>query len=393
MGMRLQSTGPTRRQEIDVSLFELTEAEQATQRLIREFATREIAPHSDEWDEAGALPLEVYRRLGELGVFGLAFPAELGGNDGGLVAYCLALEELGKVDASVCITVEAAVTLAGKPLHWFGTPRQQQDWLVPLAQGEAIGAFGLTEPRGGSDTAGLATRAVRDGDDWVINGGKCFITNSGTPISKFVIVAARTGEKDITNFIVPRDTPGLDLAPPYHKLGWRSSDTRELTFTDCRVPDDLRLGETGNGLRQFLTVLEEGRIAVAAMSVGQAQGSLDQAVAYAKDRVQFGRPIIEHQAVAFRLADLATEIEAARSLTYLTARKRQTGAAVKAEAAMAKLFASETAQKAAVIGVNIFGGYGFMAETPISRFYRDAPVLTIGEGTSDILKILISRSL
>lgn len=376
-----------------MSLFELTEAEQATQRLIREFATREIAPHSDEWDEAGALPLEVYRRLGELGVFGLAFPAELGGNDGGLVAYCLALEELGKVDASVCITVEAAVTLAGKPLHWFGTPRQQQDWLVPLAQGEAIGAFGLTEPRGGSDTAGLATRAVRDGDDWVINGGKCFITNSGTPISKFVIVAARTDEKDITNFIVPRDTPGLDLAPPYHKLGWRSSDTRELTFTDCRVPDDLRLGETGNGLRQFLTVLEEGRIAVAAMSVGQAQGSLDQAVAYAKDRVQFGKPIIEHQAVAFRLADLATEIEAARSLTYLTARKRQTGAAVKAEAAMAKLFASETAQKAAVIGVNIFGGYGFMAETPISRFYRDAPVLTIGEGTSDILKILISRSL
>lgn len=376
-----------------MTLFELTEAEEATQRLIREFATREIAPHSDEWDEAGALPLEVYQRLGELGVFGLAFPTELGGNDGGLVAYCLALEELGKVDASVCITVEAAVTLAGKPLHWFGTPRQQQDWLVPLARGEAIGAFGLTEPRGGSDTAGLATRAVREGDDWVLNGGKCFITNSGTPISKFVIVAARTGERGITNFIVPRETPGYELAPPYHKLGWRSSDTRELTFTDCRVPDDLRLGETGNGLRQFLTVLEEGRIAVAAMSVGQAQGSLDQAVAYAKDRVQFGKPIIEHQAVAFRLADLATEIEAARSLTYLTARKRQAGATVKAEAAMAKLFASETAQKAAVIGVNVFGGYGFMAETPISRFYRDAPVLTIGEGTSDILKILISRSL
>ena len=376
-----------------MALFELTEAEQAIQRLVREFASREIAPRRAEWDDAGTLPLEVFQRLGELGIFGLAFPSELGGNDGGLVAYCLSLEELGRVDASVCITVEAAVTLGGKPLHWYGTPDQQRDYLVPLAQGEAIGAFGLTEPRGGSDTAGLLTRAVRDGDDWVINGGKCFITNAGTPISKFVIVAARTGEAGVTNFIVPRETPGYELAPPYHKLGWRASDTRELTFVDCRVPDDLRLGEVGNGLRQFLAVLEEGRIAVAAMAVGQAQGSFDQAVAYAKDRVQFGKPIIEHQAVGFQLADLATELEAARALTYLTARKRQSGESTKTEAAMAKLFASELAQKAATQAVNIFGGYGFMAETPISRFYRDVPVLTIGEGTSNILKLLISRSL
>lgn len=374
-------------------LFEFTEAEQHIQRALRDFAQRELAPHSKEWDDAGALPEEVFRRLSELGVFGLAFPSDLGGNDGGLVAYCIALEEIGRVDASVCVTVEAAVTLAGKPIHWYGTPTQQRDWLVPLAQGEAIGAFGLTEPRGGSDTAGLVTRAVRDGDDWVINGGKCFITNAGTPISKFVIVAARTSDGGITNFIVPRDTPGYQLAAPYHKLGWRSSDTRELTFSDCRVPDDLRLGTLGNGLRQFLTVLEEGRVGIAAMALGQAQGSLDLAVAYAKERVQFGQPIIQHQAVGFRLAELATEIEAARAITYLTARKRQNGQPVKTEAAMAKLFASEVAQKAAVIGVNVFGGYGFMDETPIARFYRDAPVLTIGEGTSDILKLVISRTL
>ncbi|MCU0280302.1 MAG: acyl-CoA dehydrogenase family protein [Acidimicrobiia bacterium] len=365
----------------------------AFRKVVREFAEAEIAPHAAEWDRDHHFPVDVVRRMGDLGLFGLPFPEEYGGSGSGLLTLCLAIEEIARVDASMAITLEAGVSLGANPIHRFGTEEQKARWLPDLVAGRALGAFGLTEPEAGSDAGATRTRAELDGDEWVVNGEKVFITNSGTPITSLVTVTARTGPAEISAIVVPAGTPGFLVEPAYRKMGWHASDTHGLRFEDCRVPAGNLLGERGRGFRQFLAILDEGRVAIAAMAVGIAQGCLEQSVAYAGERLAFGRPIGANQGVAFRCADMAVAVEGARLLTYRAAWLHDRGRPFRQEAAVAKLYASEIAVDATRHATQIFGGYGYVDETPVSRFYRDAKVLEIGEGTSEIQRLVIARGL
>lgn len=377
-------------------MFELNDEQRALQTSIREFAEAEIAPHAAEWDKAHTFPIETIRQLGELGAMGVAFPEQYGGLGAGAVAQAVVVEELARIDSSVAVTVGADVSIAGEPILRFGTEEQKQRWLVPLARGEHLGAFAATEPDAGSDVQAATTSARWDNDCWVINGTKAFITNAGTEMSAFVIVTARIakdGGTPLSTFVVPHGAPGYVPQKPYHKMGWHASDTRELVFTDCRIPDDARLGPLGKGARVFLTVLDGGRVGIAAMSVGLAQGALEQATAYAKQRLAFGAPIARQQAIQFKLAELKTEIEAARLLTYRAAAMKDAGVRYTEEAAAAKLFASEVAVRASEENLQIHGGFGYIEESAVPRFYRDAKILTIGEGTSEILKWVIARQM
>lgn len=373
--------------------FDLSSEHEAFRKVVREFAETEIAPNAEEWDRTHTFPLDVVGKMGELGLFGLPFPEEYGGMGADLLTLCIAIEELARVDSSMAITLEAGVGLGANPIFHFGTEEQKKRWLPDLAAGRALAAFGLTEPDAGSDAGATRTRAVLDGDEWVINGTKAFITNSGTAITSLIIITAKTGPKEISSFIVPTGTPGLVVEPGYRKMGWRASDTHEVRLEDCRVPAGNLLGERGGGFRQFLEILDDGRIAIAAMAVGVLQGCLEESVAYAGDRVAFGRPIGSYQAIAFKCADMAVATEAARLLTYRAAWLRDQGKPYGPEAAQAKLFASEAAVDATRDATQIFGGYGYVDETPVSRFYRDAKALEIGEGTSEIQRIVISRAL
>lgn len=365
----------------------------AFRKVVREFAEAEIAPYCADWDRDHHFPVEVVQKMGDLGLFGLPFPEEYGGSGSGLLTLCLAIEEIARVDASLAITLEAGVSLGANPIHRFGNEEQKARWLPDLLAGRALGAFGLTEPEAGSDAGATRTRAELDGDEWVINGEKVFITNSGTPITSLVTVTARTGPAEISAIIVPAGTPGFLVETAYRKMGWHASDTHGLRFEDCRVPAGNLLGERGRGLRQFLAILDEGRVAIAAMAVGIAQGCLEQSVAYAGERRAFGRPIGANQGVAFRCADMAVAVEGARLLTYRAAWLHDRGRTFRQEAAVAKLYASEIAVDATRHATQIFGGYGYVDETPVSRFYRDAKVLEIGEGTSEIQRLVICRGL
>jgi butyryl-CoA dehydrogenase len=373
--------------------FEFSEEQEAFRRVVREFAEAEIAPHAEAWDRDHHFPVEVVQKMGDLGLFGLPFPDEYGGAGAGLSELCIAIEEIARVDSSMAITLEAGVGLGANPIYHFGSDEQKERWLPDLVAGRALAGFGLTEPEAGSDAGAIRTRAELDGDEWVINGEKVFITNSGTEITSLVTVTARTAPDEISAIIVPSATPGFVVDPPYRKVGWHASDTRGLRFDDCRVPAGNLLGERGRGFRQFLQILDDGRVAIAAMAVGLAQGCLDHSVEYATERRAFGRPIGSYQGVAFKCADMAVDVAAARLLTYRAAWLRDNGRPFRTEAAMAKLHSSEMAVTAAREATQIFGGYGYVDETPVSRFYRDAKALEIGEGTSEIQRIVIGRGL
>jgi alkylation response protein AidB-like acyl-CoA dehydrogenase len=377
---------------------ELSEDQQALRGTIREFAEAEIGPHAAEWDRACAFPTEVIRKLGELGVMGLPFPEEFGGLGAGTLSFAVAIEELARVDSSVAVTVAASVSLGGMPILNFGSQEQTQRWLPPLARGQTLGAFASTEPGMGSDVQGSQTTARRDNGTWVINGTKAYITNAGTELSAFTITTAVTGERspgrpEISTFIVPSDAPGFLPQRPYDKMGWHASDTRELAYQDCRVPEDALLGGRGAGARQFLATLDGGRVGIGAMGVGLAQGCLEHAVRWSQTRCAFGQPISRYQGVSFQLADLKTRIEAARLLVYRAAALKDANKPYTEAAAQAKLFASELAVHAADVAMQVHGGYGYMEESAIPRFYRDAKILTIGEGTSEILKLVIARQM
>jgi short-chain 2-methylacyl-CoA dehydrogenase len=378
--------------------FSLSDEQQMIRGMCREFAEEEIKPHAEEMDRSSEFPYEIVHKMAELGLLGLPFPEEYGGAGADFLSYCLALEEIGRGDAAVGITMEAHTSLGSMPFYLFGSEEQKQQYLVPLARGEQLWAFGLTEPNAGSDSAGTETRAVKSGDIWHINGAKTFITNAGTDMTGGVTITAVTGKqsdghKEITNFIVPKGTPGYVIGNPYHKMGWRASDTRPLSFEDCQVPDENRLGSQGDGFRQFMSILDAGRIAIAALSVGLAQACLDESLAYSRERHQFGRPITSFQAIQFKLADMATEIELARNMYYKAAWLHMEGRPYTREASMAKLFASETAKRCADQAVQIHGGYGFMDEYPVSRYWRNVKVHEIGEGTSEVQRILIYKNL
>jgi alkylation response protein AidB-like acyl-CoA dehydrogenase len=375
--------------------FDFSPEQDAFRKVVREFAEQEVAPHAEQWDRDHTFPTDVVLAMGELGLFGLPFPEEYGGSGADLTTLCLAIEEIARVDQSVAITLEAGVGLGANPIFQFGTEDQKQRWLPDLVAGRALGGFGLTEPEAGSDAGGTRTKADLDEstNEWVINGEKAFITNSGTDITALVTVTARTGNGEISAIVVPAGTPGFTVQPPYRKMGWHASDTHGLTFTDCRVPAENLLGARGAGFRQFLAILDDGRIAIAALAVGTIQACLEQSTQYAKDRTSFGKPIGSNQAIAFKCADLAVLADAARLLTYRAAWLRDQGRPFKKEAAMAKLYATEGAVTATREATQIFGGYGFMDETPVSRFYRDSKILEIGEGTSEIQRIVISREL
>jgi butyryl-CoA dehydrogenase len=373
--------------------FSLSAEHEAFRRVVREFADAEIAPHSEEWDRNHELPLDVVLRMGELGLFGLVFPDEYGGADADFLTLCIAIEEIARVDSSMAITLEAGVGLGANPIFRFGTEEQKTRWLPDLVAGRRLAGFGLTEPGAGSDAGATATRADLDGEEWVINGSKTFITNSGTDITSLVSITARTGPDEISTIIVPSGTEGFTVEPAYRKMGWRASDTHGLIFEDCRVPAANLLGDRGRGIPQFLEILDDGRVAVAAMAVGVAQGCLDISLAYAQERTQFGRPIGANQAVAFKVVDMQVAVDAARLLTYRAAWLKDQGEEYRQAAATAKLFASEAAVDATRAATQIFGGYGFMDDSAVSRFYRDAKVLEIGEGTSEVQRMVISRAL
>jgi short-chain 2-methylacyl-CoA dehydrogenase len=376
---------------VDLSL---SEEQAAFQRLVREFAEEVVAPNAAATDEREAFPLETVRAMGELGLFGIPFPEEVGGQGGDLLMFCLALEEIGRYDSSVAITLEAAVGLAANPLFRYGTAEQHERWLGPLVRGEALGAFALTEPGGGSDAKAVRTTAKLDGGEWVIDGAKAFITNSGTEITSLVIVAARDDEAGgISTIVVPSDSPGLIVGTAYRKVGWRASDTHEVAFDGVRVPRDHLLGERGRGYAQFLETLADGRVAIAAMSVGVARGCLEESVRYASEREAFGRPIGEFEALQFTIADMKVAVELSRLAVWHAASLRDRGEPFGTEASIAKLFASETAVTCARDAVQIHGGSGFTEEVPVGRYYRDAKALEIGEGTSEIQRLLIARSL
>jgi alkylation response protein AidB-like acyl-CoA dehydrogenase len=376
--------------------FELTEEQRGFRELVREFARDVVAPATAGYDEREEFPLEVVERMGELGLFGIPFPEEYGGQGGDLLTFCLCLEELARWDSSVAITLEAAVGLAANPVYRFGTEEQKQTWLPPMARGEAIGAFALTEPGGGSDAHAVRTTAKLDGDAWVLDGSKAFITNSGTPITSVVLVAARDeGAEggDVSTVLVPAGTSGMTVGPGYRKVGWRASDTHEVAFDGCRVPADHLLGDRGRGYAQFLETLADGRVAIAALSVGLARGCLEESVTYATEREAFGRPIGAFEAIQFKLADMRVAVETARLAYQRAAWLRDAGRPFSTEASIAKLYASEIAVTCAREAVQVHGGYGYTEEFPVARFYRDAKVLEIGEGTSEIQRMLIARDL
>jgi short-chain 2-methylacyl-CoA dehydrogenase len=382
--------------------YRLTEEHEALRRTVREFAHQAVEPTIGELYQRGEFPYAIVRQMAGMGLFGLPFPERYGGMGGDYLALCVALEELARVDSSVAITVEAAVSLGAMPIFRFGTEEQKQEWLPRLCRGELLGAFGLTEPGCGSDASRTTTTAVLDGDHWVINGTKAFITNAGTDITGLITVTAVTGvstrgdgspRKDISAIIIPAKTPGCRVSAPYSKVGWASSDTRELSLTDCRVPKANLLGELGRGYAQFLSILDEGRIAYSALATGLAQGCVDYSVRYASEREAFGQPIGAHQAIAFSLADMETRAHISRVAYYDAASRLQRGEPFKKQAAMAKLFSSDIAVTNARAATQIHGGYGFMNEYPVARMWRDSKILEIGEGTSEVQRMLIAREL
>jgi alkylation response protein AidB-like acyl-CoA dehydrogenase len=373
--------------------FDLSPEHELIRRTVRDFADGEVAPVAEELDREKRFPYEIVRQLGELNLMGIPFPERYGGAGGDTLAYVIAVEELTRVDSSVAITLCAHTSLGTQPIYQFGSDEQKERYLPDLCGGRRLAAFGLTEPEAGTDAGATRTRARRDDGDWVIDGTKQFITNAGTDISGHVAITAVTGEGEISNLIVENGTPGYEQGAPYRKMGWNASDTRPLTFTDCRVPAENLLGPRGAGFRQFLTILDLGRIGVAAMGVGLAQGALDQALAYAKERRAFGKPIAKFQAIQAKLADVSTEIEAARLLTYKAALLKDAGRNFSLTAAQAKLKTGRLAVRATEEAVQIHGGYGYIEEYPVCRFYRDAKVLTIGEGTDEVQQLVIARAL
>jgi short/branched chain acyl-CoA dehydrogenase len=373
--------------------FDLSPEHELLRSTVREFAEQRVAPVAAELDREHRFPYELVAELAELGLMGMPFPEEYGGAGADTLSYAIAVEELSRIDSSVAITMAAHISLGTMPIFLYGTEGQKRQWLPDLTSGKKLAAFGLTEPGAGSDAAAARTTGeLRDGQ-WVINGSKIFITNAGTDITSCVTITARTGEDEISNLIVPNGVPGYEISPPMEKLGWRASDTRELSFEDVAIPEENLLGERGSGFRQFLEILDGGRISIAAMGVGLAQGAYDLAVAYAKEREQFGKPIAQFQAVQFALADMAVEIEAGRGLTYKAAWLKDEGREFAKEAAMAKLFTGELSHRAANAALQIHGGYGFMEESAISRLYRDQKILEIGEGTNEVQRMVIARHL
>jgi short-chain 2-methylacyl-CoA dehydrogenase len=377
--------------------FDLSDEQRQIRHTVRAFAQDEIVPRASACDESGEFPYDLVAGMARLGLFALPFDESVGGAGGDFLSYCLALEEIARADAAVAITLEAAVSLGISPIVSFGTPEQQQRWLPQLLSGERLWAFGLTEPAAGSDAGGTQTRAEPRNGEWIINGGKSFITNAGTDISAGVTITAVTGsadgERQISAIAVERGTPGYTQAPKYRKLGWHASDTRELIFEDCHVPHANVIGAEGGGYRQFLQILEGGRVAIAALSVGLAQACLDASLSHATQRRQFGQPIARFQATQFKLADMATQIELSRLMTWRAAAAIDAGLSPAPFASMAKLHASEAATACANQAVQIHGGYGFMEESPVARYYRDVKASEIGEGTSEVQRILIARHL
>jgi short/branched chain acyl-CoA dehydrogenase len=373
--------------------FDLSPDHELIRRTVRDFAEGEVAPVAEELDRTKSFPYAIVRQLGDLGLMGIPFPEEYGGAGADSLAYALAVEELTRVDSSVAITLCAHTSLGTQPIFLFGSEEQKREWLPDLTAGRKLGAFGLTEPEAGSDAGNTRTRARLEDGEWVIDGAKQFITNAGTEISGVVAITARTGEEEISNLLVPNGTPGYEQGEPYRKMGWNASDTRPLSFDGCRVPEENLLGPRGAGFKQFLHILDIGRIGVAAMGVGLAQGALDQALAYAKERRAFGKPISKFQAIQTKLADMATEIEATRLLVYKAALLKDSGRSFSLTAAQAKLKSGRLAVRCAEEAVQIHGGYGYIEEYPVCRFYRDAKILTIGEGTDEIQHMVIARAL
>jgi short-chain 2-methylacyl-CoA dehydrogenase len=378
--------------------FALTAEQLAIRDTCRDFAREVIAPAAEELDRNHAFGYDVVRQMGELGLFGLPFPEESGGAGGDFLSLCIAIEEISRADAGIGITLEAAVCLGSAPIYEFGTPAQKERWLPDLLAGRKLWSFGLTEPEAGSDAGATRTRADQRDGKWIVNGAKQFITNCGTDISAGVTITALTGRDEISALLVPSGTPGFTVAREYSKVGWCASDTRELSFADCHVPAENLLGERGGGYRQFLRTLTGGRIAIAALSVGVAQACLDASLSYAKERRTFGEPISKHQAIQFKLADMAMETEVARTIVYRAAAAYgreggETTDEVRMLAAMCKLYASEASKRAADNAVQIHGGYGFMEDYPVARYWRDVKVNEIGEGTSEVQRMLIARLL
>jgi short/branched chain acyl-CoA dehydrogenase len=373
--------------------FDLSPDHELIRRTVRDFAEQEVAPVAEELDREKRFPYEIVAKLGGLGLMGIPFPEEYGGAGADSLAYALAVEELTRVDSSVAITLCAHTSLGTQPIYLFGSEEQKREWLPQLTSGAKLGAFGLTEPEAGSDAGNTRTRARLEDGEWVIDGAKQFITNAGTDISAVVCITAKTGDDEISNLIVPNGTPGYEQGTPYRKMGWNASDTRPLSFDGARVPEGHLLGARGAGFKQFLHVLDIGRIGVAAMGVGLAQGALDQALAYAKQRRAFGKPIAKFQAIQIKLADMATEIEAARLLVYKAAREKDAGRNFSLTAAQAKLKTGRLAVRCSEEAVQIHGGYGYIEEYPVCRFYRDAKILTIGEGTDEVQQMVIARAL
>ena len=379
--------------------FDIDQDHRLLRETVREFSEQEVAPIAEDLDRTKRFPYEIVSRLGELDLMGIPFPEEYGGGGGDSLAYAIVVEELARVDSSVAITLCAHTSLGTQPIYLFGSEAQKREWLAPLCRGERLGAFGLTEPEAGSDAGNTKTRAELEDGEWVINGAKQFITNAGTDISGLVVITAVTGgssapgAREISNIVVSNGTPGYEQGEPYRKMGWNASDTRPLSFTDCRVPAENLLGPRGAGLRQFLHVLDIGRIGVAAMGVGLAQGAFEQALAYSKERRAFGSPISKFQSIQAKLADLSAEIEATRLLVHKAAFLKDAGRNFTLVAAQAKLKSGRLAVHAADEAVQIHGGYGYIEEYPVCRFYRDAKILTIGEGTDEIQEMVIAREL
>jgi short/branched chain acyl-CoA dehydrogenase len=373
--------------------FDLPDEAELLRRTVRDFAEHEVAPVAAELDRTKSFPYELVARMGELGWMGIPFPEEAGGAGGSTLQYALAVEELTRVDSSVAITMCAHTSLGTQPIYLFGSAEQRERYLPDLCAGRTLGAFGLTEPEAGSDAGNTKTRASLQDGDWVIDGAKQFITNAGTDLPGHVAITALTGDGEISNLIVERGTPGYEPGEPYRKMGWNASDTRPLSFDGCRVPEENLLGPRGAGFKQFLRILDIGRIGVAAMGVGLAQGALDEALKYAKERRAFGKPISKFQAIQAKLADISCELEAARLLTYKAAWLKDQGRDFTLTAAQAKLKTGRLAVRATEEAVQIHGGYGFIEEYPVCRFYRDAKILTIGEGTDEVQQMVIARAL
>jgi alkylation response protein AidB-like acyl-CoA dehydrogenase len=378
--------------------YRLDDETETLRKTVREFALEVVAPQIGGFYEREEFPTAIVRQMGELGLFGLPFPEEYGGSGGTYFDLCVAIEELARVDSSVAITLEAGVSLGAMPVHRFGSEEQKQRWLPRLCSGEALGAFGLTEPGGGSDAGATRTTARLEDGSWVVDGSKAFITNSGTDLTELVTVTAVTGTrpdggKEISAIAIPSGTPGMTVGPRYSKVGWNASDTRELSFSDCRVPEENLVGQRGRGYAQFLSILDEGRIAISALAVGLAQGCVDESVRYAGTREAFGRPIGRNQAVQFMIADMEVRASTARLAYYRAAEKMLRGEPFRREASIAKLYSSEVAMDNARAATQVHGGYGFMNETPVGRFYRDAKILEIGEGTSEVQRMLIAKDL